>query len=94
LVRTRTLGRDNARQQYVDSRSFARRTIETERTPQTIGHDVVHDVQPETRAPLIATCREERIKRLVLGIGSGGRSKPTDLQAEQPTKSGKLIGFQ
>jgi hypothetical protein len=62
--------RRRARQDHLDFCSFAGRAIEIESAPQTIGHDVVDDVQPKAGAAEITARREERIEGLVPDVGA------------------------
>ena len=58
---SRVRGRD-ARQDKVDFRTLARLAFEIEPASQIIRDDGVDDVQAETGAAAIATCREERVE--------------------------------
>ena len=58
------LQRRFARHDDVDFRSRARSSFQIDPATQTIGHDVVDDVQSEAGAALVAPGREKRVEHL------------------------------
>src|SRR5262245_28479961 len=58
------------RQDELNFRSSAALAFETELAAQTMGHDVVDDMQPKAGAAVVTTRREEWIEGLSPDVGS------------------------